>query len=323
VLANRVQFEHLLSLFAKHGAEAFLESTRSLIVLLSEGGKIIAWNRSFNDLKEAMHAASLLRDFLAPSSKTLFDLLLSTVTHDRIKIQGQLELGQGDRLNEYTCFLLPMPDGHILFVAEPTQIRSEIEETATELNRMKQLLARKETELQAVIAQADEVTHTDALTFLPNRRQIMIDLQNAVEFSERYGTPLTISMLDVDHFKRINDTHGHAAGDEVLRSLAGKLRNTIRHPDTIGRFGGEEFLIVLPHSTIKAAVEQAGRLCEQIRSSTILIGEQEISMTVSIGIAQYRLHKEDWQSLLNRADAALYEAKNKGRDRWVVSEELS
>jgi diguanylate cyclase (GGDEF)-like protein len=321
VRANRAEFELLLSLFAKHGLESYLESTRSLVILLSEGGKVIAWNRSFDTLQDALHDASLLREFLSPSSKTLFDLLLSTVTHDRIKTQGQLNLGQGDRLNEYNCTLLPMPDEHILFVAEPTQIKSEIEEASTELQRMKQLLARKETELQAVITQADEVSHTDALTFLPNRRQVMIDLQNAVEFSERYGTPLTVSMLDIDHFKKINDTHGHTAGDEVLRSLAGTLRHHIRHPDTIGRFGGEEFLIVLPHSTVKAAVEQAGRLCEQIRLSPILIREQEISVTVSIGIAQYKLHKEDWQSLLNRADAALYKAKNNGRNQWVVSEQ--
>jgi len=142
-----------------------------------------------------------------------------------------------------------------------------------------------------------------------------------VEFSDRYGTPLTISLLDIDHFKKVNDTHGHAAGDEVLRNLAGKLRNLIRHPDTIGRFGGEEFLIVLPHSTVKAAFEQAQRLCEQIRSAPITIGEKSITVTVSMGIAQYKLHKENWQSLLNRADAALYEAKNHGRDQWIVSEE--
>jgi diguanylate cyclase len=188
---------------------------------------------------------------------------------------------------------------------------------------MKQLLARKETELQAVIAQADEVSHTDALTFLPNRRQVMIDLQSAVEFSERYGTPLTISMLDVDFFKKVNDTYGHAAGDEVLRCLAKSFRNAIRHPDTIGRFGGEEFLIVLPHSTIKAAREQAARLCENIRSAPIVVGGKEVSVTVSIGIAQYKLHKEDWQALLNRADAALYKAKNNGRDQWMISEEQS
>jgi diguanylate cyclase (GGDEF)-like protein len=321
VRANRDKFELLLSLFANHGLEPFLESTRSLVVLLSEGGNMIAWNRCFEPLKDALQDISQLRDFLSPSSRTLFDLLLSTVTHDRIKTQGQLNLGQGEHLTEYNCTLLPMPEGYILFIAEPTHIKSEIEETSAELQKMKQLLVRKETELQAVIAQADEVSHTDALTFLPNRRQVMIDLQNAVEFSERYGTPLTVTMLDIDHFKKINDSHGHAAGDEVLRSLAGKLRNAIRLPDTIGRFGGEEFLIVLPHSTSKAAVEQAGRLCEQIRLSPIQIGDKEISVTVSMGIAQYKIHKEDWQTLINRADIALYQAKNNGRDQWVVSEE--
>jgi len=321
VRANRDEFELLLSLFAKYGLESCMESTRSLIILLNGDGSLLAWNHSFDPFKDALHDSTLLRDFLPPSSRSHLDLLLSTVTHDRLKTQGQLELGQGDHLSEYTCSLLPTPEGHILFTAEPVQVRPELDEVRAELRRLRQLLARKETELQAVITQADEVSHTDALTFLPNRRQIMIDLQNAVEFSERYGTPLSISMLDIDHFKRINDIYGHPAGDDVLRSLAGHLRDHIRTPDTIGRFGGEEFLIVLPHSTIKAASEQAERLCDQIRSSPVMIGEKSVTVTVSIGVAQYMLHKEDWQSLLNRTDAALYQAKNNGRDRWVVSEE--
>jgi len=184
----------------------------------------------------------------------------------------------------------------------------------------KQKLERKEIELQSVLAQAHEVSHTDALTFLPNRRQIMVDLQNAVIFSDRYGTPLTISMLDIDHFKKINDTHGHTVGDEVLRKLAGELRQQIRHPDTIGRYGGEEFLIVLPHSTMKAATEQAQRLCEQMRSLSIPVGDQTVSVTISLGIAQYRVQKEDWQTLLSRADRALYQAKHNGRDQWSIDE---
>jgi len=142
-----------------------------------------------------------------------------------------------------------------------------------------------------------------------------------VIFSDRYGTPLTISMLDIDHFKKINDTYGHTVGDEVLRSLASELRNHIRYPDTIGRYGGEEFLIVLPHSTLKAATEQAERLCKHVRSSLIKSGDQEIAVTVSIGIAQYQIHNEDWETLLNRADAALYKAKHNGRDQWIAAEE--
>jgi diguanylate cyclase (GGDEF)-like protein len=322
VRVNREKSDLLLSLFAEHGLESCLATTRSVVLLLDPDGALVSWNHAFDIIKDSQPDESLLRNFLPFSGRTHFDLLLSSATHDRIPTQGQLELGPGNYLIEYTCSLLPVPDGRVLFVAEPVQVMSELEDVRAELHRLKQLLARKEAELQAVIAQADEVSHTDALTFLPNRRQVMIDLQNAMEFSERYGTPLTISMLDIDHFKKINDAYGHSAGDEVLRGLAGKLRNIIRHPDSIGRFGGEEFLIVLPHSTVKAAAEQAERLCEQIRRMPIPISdEQEIFMTVSVGIAQFKLHKEDWQSLLNRADAALYKAKNNGRNQWAVSEE--
>ena len=310
----------LIALFAEHGLDAYIKSTRALLVLLSEGGKLIAWNPAFEAIRDALHDASLLRDYLSLSSKTVFDLLLSSVTHDRFQTQGELDLGQGNRLSGYTCFLYPIPDGRVLFVAEPTHAVTDLEVVSEELQRTKQKLERKETELQAVLAQAHEVSHTDALTFLPNRRQVMVDLQNAVNFSDRYGTPLTISMLDIDFFKNINDTHGHAVGDEVLRSLAGKLRQQIRHPDSIGRYGGEEFLIVLPHSTVTSAVEQAQRLCEQVRSLSIPVGDQTLSVTISLGIAQYKVQKEDWQAFLSRADRALYQAKNNGRDQWFIDE---
>lgn len=318
--ANHENYESLMAVFAKYGLESFINSTRSLVVLLSDGGKLFAWNPAFDSIKDALHDATLLRNFLSLSSRTMFDLLLSNVTHDRIMTQGELDLGQGDRLRGYTCFLYPVPDGRVLFVAEPTHAISDLETVSTELQRTKQKLERKETELQAVLAQAHEVSHTDALTFLPNRRQVMVDLQNAVIFSDRYGTPLTISMLDIDHFKNINDTYGHTVGDDVLRSLAGKLRQQIRHPDTIGRYGGEEFLIVLPHSTVTSAVEQAQRLCEQARSLAITVGDQILSVTISLGIAQYKVKKEDWQAFLSRADRALYQAKNNGRDQWIVDE---
>jgi diguanylate cyclase (GGDEF)-like protein len=214
-----------------------------------------------------------------------------------------------------------MPSQRVLLIAEPVALISELEAVTADLQRTKRILTIKETEIKAVIAQADEVSHTDALTFLPNRRQIIADLQREVIFADRYGTPFSISMLDIDHFKKINDTYGHTVGDDVLRTLAGEMRNRIRHPDTIGRYGGEEFLIVLPHSPLKAAMEQAERLCRHARSLRIKSGEYEIAVTISIGIAQYQIHNEDWESVLNRADAALYKAKHNGRDQWMAAEE--
>jgi diguanylate cyclase (GGDEF)-like protein len=312
--------EDLISLFSKYGLQTFVQSTRTLVILLSDGGKLLAWNPAFDSIKNALHDVIFLRNFLSLSSRTIFDLLLSTVTHDRIPTQGELDLGQGNRLNGYTCFLYPVPDERILFVAEPTHAVIDLENVSVELQRAKQKLEKKETELQSVLMQTHEVTHTDSLTLLPNRRQIMVDLQNAVTFSDRYGTPLTISMVDIDNFKNINETHGHIVGDDILRSLAGKLRQQIRHPDSIGRYGGEEFLIVLPHSTVKSAIEQAHRLCEQARSLSSTIGDQTFSVTISLGIAQYKLQKEDWQTFLSRAERALTQAKNNGRDQWIVDE---
>jgi len=214
-----------------------------------------------------------------------------------------------------------LPGERILFIAEPVHAKTELKAVTAELQKTKLSLAIKETELQAVIAQADEVAHTDALTFLPNRRQMIGDLQREIIFSDRYGTPLALSMIDIDHFKNINDTYGHTVGDEVLQKLAGELRQHIRHPDTIGRYGGEEFLVILPHSMLQAAIQQAERLCRHVRSLLIKTNEAEISLTISIGIAQYKIQKEDWQTFLSRADSMLYRAKNNGRDQWVVSEE--
>jgi diguanylate cyclase (GGDEF)-like protein len=197
----------------------------------------------------------------------------------------------------------------------------DLENISEELQRTKQNLERKETELQAVLAQASDISTIDALTSLPNRRQIQVQLQEAVTFADQYGTLLVILLIDIDHFKKINDTYGHAVGDEVLRNLASKLRELARPPEVIGRYGGEEFLIVLPHSTLRAALEQAERLCERVRASIIAIENLTLSITLSVGIAQHKIRKEDWQQFLDRTDRALGQAKISGRDQCVVSEE--
>jgi diguanylate cyclase (GGDEF)-like protein len=310
----------LSTLFAQYGVEIFLETTSLLVVLLDKNGSLISWNPSFDLRKQSYVEKTHLKDFISHSNEGLFDQFLATTLDQRIRTKGELEFVGETRNENFICLFIPMPGQRVLLIAEPLALPSELETVTAELQRTKRILTIKETELKAVIAQADEVSHTDALTFLPNRKQIVGDLQREVIFSDRYGTPLTISILDIDFFKKINDTYGHIVGDDVLRSLGSELRNHIRHPDTIGRYGGEEFLIVLPHSTVKAAMEQAQRLCKHVRSLLIKSGEKEIALTISIGIAQYKIHKEDWEAFLSRADAALYQAKNNGRDQWAVSE---
>jgi len=194
------------------------------------------------------------------------------------------------------------------------------EQLLQEYERVKRELHRKKVELDAVLAQAEEISNTDALTFLPNRRKVISNLQHEVSRSNRYQDPLSISILDIDHFKQVNDTYGHAAGDEVLRTLANHLREGTREPDMAGRLGGEEFLIALPNAVLSAAAEQAERLCKSIRELVIPVDAQAISITVSIGLAEFRIGLETWEEFLNRADAALYLAKGRGRDQWAAAE---
>lgn len=202
------------------------------------------------------------------------------------------------------------------------QLVEDFRSLEEEVRRIRRTLEIKEIELKAVLAQSHEISNTDVLTFLPNRRKIIVDLQEEVIRAARYNTPLSISMVDIDHFKQVNDTYGHAAGDEALRTIAARLREQIRHPDTIGRYGGEEFLIVLPNSELNAAQEQASRLCNHIRNLQVEAAKQKlISMTVSIGVAQFKNGQEDWEQFLHRADTAMYAAKNGGRDRWMATEE--
>ena len=310
--------EELTTLFANHGLESFLHSTRTLVVLISLGGKLLAWNSAFDSIKQSLPDTVHLRDFLSLSSRTVFDLLLSTVTHDRVKSQGELDLGQGDQLSGYTCFLYPASDDRILFVAEPSHAILDLESLSDELQKTKQILERKETELQAVLSQAREISNTDALTSLPSRRQIMAELQEYAAFADRYGTLLAVLMLDIDYFKKLNDTHGHMIGDEVLRNLAVKLGQFVHPPETLGRYGGEEFLLVLPHHATHSVTDLAGRLVGELRAWPISIDNLSLSITVSIGIAQYKVRKEDWQTFLSRAEQALLLAKERGRDQWVL-----
>lgn len=188
-----------------------------------------------------------------------------------------------------------------------------------ELIEARRIIKRKEIELKAVLAQAEEVSHVDALTFLPNRRQIIKNLQNEVNRAERYKTPLSLSMIDIDHFKRVNDTYGHNVGDQVLLHLATLLQESIREPDMVGRYGGEEFLLVLPNTGLKEAMGQAARLCKFIRTTDIDSSEK-IKLTISIGVAEYKVGEEGWREFLGRADTAMYSAKHDGRDRWAISE---
>jgi diguanylate cyclase (GGDEF)-like protein len=321
----------LITLVAEYGLEPFLLSTRTLVLLLGPDAMPVSWNRSFDPLKQGLPYATGLGEFVLATSRGEFDNLLRDARATHKMTEAQLDFGIESQRSRFDCHLLPMQDGRFLFFGEPIftafdlpdkyqRLMEKSEDVNSELQEMRHVLENKQIELEAVMAQVSELRNTDPLTYLTNRRAIITELQHQVIFAERYNTPLTVSMLDLDNFKQINDTYGHATGDDVLKFMGIQLHDHIRLPDLIARYGGEEFLVLLPNSTVKAAAEQAARLCQLIRSTPVISGKHVINMTISIGITQYRIHEEDWQMLLNRADQALYQAKSNGRDQWVILE---
>ncbi|MBT7783720.1 MAG: diguanylate cyclase, partial [Anaerolineae bacterium] len=162
---------------------------------------------------------------------------------------------------------------------------------------------------------AQHLSITDALTQLNNRRQLYVLGRYEVERSQRYQTPLSALMIDIDHFKKINDNHGHAAGDKVLEELAQHLRNSTREVDILGRYGGEEFTVLLPDTEKTAALELAERLRRRIdQEFTPTRLNNHPTLTISIGVASLGEDTPTLESLLDKADTALYEAKRAGRN---------
>jgi diguanylate cyclase (GGDEF)-like protein len=157
----------------------------------------------------------------------------------------------------------------------------------------------------------------DWLTGLYNRRHFANLGQAELARSQRYLRPLSVLMIDIDHFKEVNDQFGHPTGDRVIRGVANVLVATKREADVAARVGGEEFAVMLPETTEAAAVQMAERLREQLRLCPPVVGGEGLSITLSIGVAGATSETTDIDMLLACADHALYEAKNAGRDRVV------
>jgi two-component system cell cycle response regulator len=162
------------------------------------------------------------------------------------------------------------------------------------------------------------LTVVDALTGLWNRRHLFEFLGRELTRSVRHSRPLSLAVLDIDHFKRVNDTYGHAAGDEVLRDVAGVLKAQTRADELAARFGGEEFALVLPEASSADAVAACERLRDGVASCCFQCGDYAIPVTVSIGVMTTTGGAVTAEALFKDADARLYEAKAAGRNRVVA-----
>jgi diguanylate cyclase (GGDEF)-like protein len=166
--------------------------------------------------------------------------------------------------------------------------------------------------------QLRELAGVDELTKLPNRRQFLESLEKEFIRAQRYDRPLSVLMIYIDHFKQINDRHGHFVGDEALRALADRVRDVSRQTDLLGRLGGEEFAVVLLQSDKPSALQTAERLCRAVAGEPFEVAGSRLWMTVSVGVAARRPTIDNAAELLRLADQALYSAKSGGRNRVIA-----
>jgi diguanylate cyclase (GGDEF)-like protein/PAS domain S-box-containing protein len=200
------------------------------------------------------------------------------------------------------------------FMAEIAAIAMEYNGAPSILVALNDISERKALELE-LTRQAS----TDPLTGIFNRRYFMAQAEQEMRRSRRFTRALSVMMLDIDHFKPINDRHGHAVGDAVLQGVVRRAMESLRQSDQIARLGGEEFAVILPETNLAAATDVAGRLRLHMAERPVIAERAAIPCTVSIGVAELSAGDGSIDDLLRRADEALYRAKQNGRDRVEIA----
>ncbi len=224
----------------------------------------------------------------------------------------------GEQLSEFAT----KADG--MSVAELQDVIGEIvsqtntmTENAKNLNDSLDKASKEITSLRKLLKEVQEEALTDTLTGIANRKSFDEELQRLTELASENGKSLCLMMADIDHFKKFNDTHGHPFGDQVIRLVANTLRDGAGMSAVAARYGGEEFAVILPNTELDEAVDLANDLRQSVSAKKIVkrsTGEDVGKVTMSFGVALYS-PREDTATLLNRADEALYEAKNAGRNQ--------
>lgn len=237
------------------------------------------------------------------------------------------QIAAGDRFSSS----LADADKKLPMLTDPDKVRmivkfliAENAKMQQEANDLKQNLEHSQVQIEKLrtnLAEAEEVSVKDSLTSVSNRRGYDIAVAKAMAEASTLRTPLSLVICDLDHFKKINDMHGHPVGDEVLKIFAGILAENVRFGDTVARYGGEEFVVILTMTDAAGAAKVAERMRTQMAARRLALarnGEALGNVTASFGIAQFVLG-DTADGLLARADAQLYEAKTSGRNRIAYS----
>jgi diguanylate cyclase (GGDEF)-like protein/PAS domain S-box-containing protein len=198
-------------------------------------------------------------------------------------------------------------------VRAKAQLEHLVRERTQQLSQSVQALQQKIQEQQEAEAHIQRLAHFDALTGLPNRVLLKDRSDQAIEIARRHGQQLAVLFLDLDHFKKVNDSLGHRVGDELLRQLSARLRSAVREQDTVARLGGDEFVLVLPGTDMQGATHVATKVME-LAAQPFQVDQTELAVTPSIGIALYPDDGHDFDTLCKCADTAMYRAKRDGRN---------
>lgn len=213
-----------------------------------------------------------------------------------------------------------LPDGSGVWMEIYTYpIFNEKREVSHVIEYIRDITVRKKSddEKKDLIKKLERLSRSDSLTGLLNKRALLDRLEYEVERARRYKADLSIIICDLDHFKEINDTHGHSAGDRVLQLFAEMLNSSVRKADILGRLGGDEFLLIFPQTHTSGAKDFAERLRKTVEKTSF--GKDLPALTISLGLAGYAGPGDDHQDLLKRADMALYASKRAGRNRLNVA----
>ncbi len=307
-ITDRVKTEQALLHSETRYRSLFEQSNDAIIIFQSEGpeeGKILSANRAAANMHNYTNKELLTLSItdLMPSeetSKVFPDRNISFISGNiRPEVMHRKKSGQLFPVEASASFITSGENKLILAIYRDISIRKEAEE--------EKLLLIRELEL---------MSQTDGLTGLFNRQHIDKRLLEEIHRASRYNHPLSLIMLDIDNFKNINDTYGHIAGDKVLQKTASIINHELRDSDVAGRFGGDEFIIILTETGIDVGIQVAERIRSQISSQMVPIKKhQTISYNISVGIAE---HSSDFltpEEFIAKSDTALYAAKNSEEDR--------
>ncbi len=281
--------------------------------LISDNNDIIS--RLTRRLQTSLNSTEILRMFAEEVKKL--------VEYDQFVFScaGGQHLKIGDRAGAHSCQYNLTLDNSQLGKIRFARRRRFIEEELNIIERLASTLVFPLRNAQ-LYQTALESALRDELTGCGNKRALDASLHREAELSRRHRTPLSILMIDADHFKQINDVHGHLAGDQVLRELAQVIKHSARQSDLCFRYGGEEFLLILDDTDSAQASTIAERVREAIEQHIFNYGGKIMPVTVSIGSATF-LEKENLEDFKQRADEALYYAKNNGRNLTASAEQLT